>query len=228
MVRVPWLGPSNCGWVWTRANESIFPPFRQRCWGSQLWVRSKVQSATSVVTVSSLNGNRRPAGNTLVFDGQAWENTPGSPAGWSFEAPATRIGAVVVVVGPVLHHQEDHVLDRTQIPSRPGRPWPPSPAWKRPPPRPQPAASAPPPRGCSHGQQLAPGDPPPWCSTLTLLSGHVRLRSRKSGPNVSGRMGRLGRNPGSPAALPGHDRHPITGFGPATRGSSMAGDPPID
>ena len=99
-------------------------------------------------------------------------------------------------------------------PNRPGRPWPPSPPWKRPPPGRSPRPAPPPPRRLLRPAAGVGSSP------AAVLHPHPAVRScaapfSQVGSNVSVRMAGC-RNPGSPAALPGRDRHPITGFGPAS------------
>ena len=74
-----------------------------------------MQSARSVPTVSRWNGRSRPTGEADGV-GRAGLREGAEVAGRVVvEAPHAGIGPVVVVERPVLHHQEDHVLDRPEV-----------------------------------------------------------------------------------------------------------------
>ena len=100
------------------------------------------------------------------------------------EPPDTGVGAVVVVERPVLHHQEDDVLDRSEVGA--GR-------WdggslghgrrgRRPASPTAPGGDEAHPRYRPGGQQLPAGDPPPRIVPFRLLSRHPSLRPRRSRP----------------------------------------------
>ena len=104
--------PSLPGEVWTLTNESMAPRFQHECIGPHEWVRSTVQS--SPAGTSRWNGSRVARGAGRRRPGRPARRPRASPPGGRrSRGPVVR--AEVVVIGAVLHHQVDDVLDRPEV-----------------------------------------------------------------------------------------------------------------